>query len=89
MFPLLKGVKSWRKLAKELLVYAYDKDTPDDDIQRDGGEDLDALQHQHGSDEDCLKAVIEKFVKGKVGYYDIPTWRAVIWALYNANERFS
>ena len=51
-----------------------------------GGEDLDALQRQYGSDEECIKAVIEKFLLGRVGYYYIPTWRALIWALYNANE---
>ena len=74
-------------LAKELLGTAYDKDSPVDTIWRYvGGVDLDALQCQHGSDEECLKYVIEKFLRGKIGYYDIPTWRAVIWALYNANE---
>ena len=46
---------------------------------------LDDLQHQHGSDENCLKAVVEKFLLGK-GRYRKPSWRAVIWSLYKANE---
>ena len=46
---------------------------------------LDHIQHQHGSDEDCLKAVVEKFLQGE-GLYQQPSWRAVIWSLYKTNE---
>ena len=37
------------------------------------------------SDEACLKAMIEGFLSGK-GYYQQPSWRAVIWSLYRADE---
>ena len=47
--------------------------------------DLDDIQHQHGSDEACLKAVVEKFLLGE-GLYQQPSWRAVIWSLYKASE---
>ena len=74
IFTLVKEVKSWRRLAKGL-IHAYDQD-------------LDALQRQHGSDEECLKAVIEIFLEGKGGRSDRQplSWRAVIRALYEANE---
>ena len=45
---------------------------------------LNDIQHQHVSDEACLKAVVEDFLGGK-GQYE-PSWRAVIWFLYEANE---
>ena len=79
LLPLLKGVKSWRKLAKKL-IYAYDKD--DQFLHPPGYHNLDDLQ---GSDEDCLKAVIEIFVQGR-GQYKQPSWRAVLHSLYNVNE---
>ena len=87
LLPLLKGVKSWRKLAKKLL-YAYDEE---------GGRqirfvpvgyswhNLDDLQRRRGSDEDCLKAVIEIFLQGR-GRYKHPSWGAVLQSLYNINE---
>ena len=82
LLPLLKQVKSWRRLAKQL-IQAYDED---DDLYTSDDEDLDALQHQYGSDEECLKSLIEKFLQGKGGRYEQPSWRAVIWSLYKANE---
>ena len=85
LLPVVKQVKSWRSLAKEL-IWAYDDNDYDYDNDSDYGEDLDALQHQHGSDEECLKSVIEKFLQGKGGRYKQPSWRAVIWSLYKANE---
>ena len=87
MFTLVREVKSWRKLAKEL-VLAYDQDDDQEDvlIRFLDFTDLDALQHQLGSDEECLKSVIEKFLQGKGGRYKQPSWRAVIWSLYKANE---
>ena len=87
MFTLVRKVKSWRKLAKEL-VWAYDQDNHQQDIARHNpySTDLDALQRQLGSDEECLKSVIEKFLQRKGGRYNQPSWRAVIWSLYRANE---
>ena len=84
LLPLLKGVKSWWKLARGLL-YSYNDDllfmVPSDYSSYD----LDDLQCEHGSDEDCLKAVIEIFLQGK-GQYKQPSWRAVLQSLYYANE---
>ena len=85
LLPLLKRVKSWRKLAKELL-YAYDEGDYDYRSYYSDDEDLNDLQNQHGSDEECLKAVIEKFLEGKGSQYEKPSWRAVLLSLYNANE---
>ena len=86
LLPLLKRVKNWRGLAKKL-IRAYDKDDKLPPIPRRGHSlhSLDALQRRHGSDEDCLKAVIEVFLQGK-GQYEQPSWRAVLWSLCNANE---
>ena len=83
MISVVKRVRRWRTLAKHL-VRGYDKD---DDKYNDyyGSTDLDALQHEHGSDEDCLKAVVSKFLNGK-GQYRPASWRGVIWSLYKANE---
>ena len=86
LLPLLKGVKSWRKLAKRL-IQAYDKDdllpplAPPDY----SAHNLDNLQRQHGSDEECLKAVIVEFIQGR-GRYKQPSWRAVLISLCNASE---
>ena len=46
---------------------------------------LDDIQDQHGSDEACLKAVVEVFLLGE-GRYKQPSWRAVIHALHEASE---
>ena len=88
LLPLLKGVKSWRSLAKEL-IYARDEDErglyfihPPRGCSR---HDLDDLYHRHGSDEECLKAVIEVFLQGK-GLYEHPSWGAMLVSLYSANE---
>ena len=87
MFTLVREVKSWRKLAKEL-VYAYDQDDGQYSymLYVPNSTDLDTLQRRHGFDEECLKFVIEKFLQGKGGRYKQPSWRAVIWSLYKANE---
>ena len=81
VMSVVKGVRRWRTLAKHL-VLGYDKD--DDEYSR-FGTDLDALQREHGSDEDCLKAVVSKFLNGE-GKYRSASWRGVIWSLYKANE---
>jgi hypothetical protein len=84
--PLLKGVKSWRKLAKQL-INAYDKsDQRRSLISFDFSEhDLDDLQHRQGSNESCLKTVIEIFLQGR-GRFKQPSWRAVLLSLCNADE---
>ena len=46
--------------------------------------DTDSIELQHDSDEDCLKALVEKFLLGE-GFYQ-PLWRAVIYSLDKANE---
>ena len=81
VMSVVKRVR-WRTLAKHL-VYGYDKD---DDEYRiiNNSTDLDALQREHGSDEDCLKAVVSRFLLEKVWYR--ASWREVIWSLYMANE---
>ena len=83
LLPLLKEVKNWRKLAKGL-IWAYDRDDRWGKYQ--GYENLDILQHLYGSDEECLKTVIEKFTQGKGDRYRQPSWRAVLQSLCNAKE---
>ena len=80
VMSVVKGVRKWRALAKHL-VRGYDKD---DDEYSPFGTDLDALQHEHGSNENSLKAVVSKFLQGESWYS--PAWRGVIWCLYEANE---
>ena len=82
VMSVVKGVRNWQTLAKHL-VFSYDKD---DDEHTPYGTDLDALQCEHGSDEDCLKTVVRKFLQGRGGRYIQASWRAVIWSLYLANE---
>ena len=82
VMTVVKGVKRWRALAKQL-VYAYDKDGG---IYWSGSVDLDDLQHQHGSAQDCLEAIVKVFLQERGGQYEQPTWRAIIWSLYKANE---
>ena len=88
VFTLVREVKNWRKLVKEL-VWAYDHDEPQKFIIQTNipnSTDLDALQRQQGSDEECLKSVIEKFLQRKGCRHKQPSWRAVIWSLYLTNE---
>ena len=67
----VKNVQSWRTLGVQIY-------SPLLSI-------MDAIRRQHVSDEARLKAVIEGFLSDK-GYYKQPSWRAVIWSLYEANE---
>ena len=84
VMSIVKGVKRWRTLAKQL-VEAYDKDDDDDDDEY--SINLDDLQQQHHSDEDCLKTIVERFLEGKDQYqYRPPSWRTVIWCLYLSDE---
>ena len=84
VLSVVKGVRNWRTLAKQL-VMAYDKDD-DENKYYIGATDLDALQREHGSDEDCLKTVVRQFLQEGGGRYRPASWRAVIWCLYKANE---
>ena len=70
IFDAVKNVRSWRSLGRHICSYSK----------------LDDIQRRHASDEACLKAVIELFLSGKGYYYKQPSWRAVIWSLYKANE---
>ena len=71
MFAIVKNVRSWRSLGEEM---GYDS------------RELDNIQQQYDSDEDCLKAVVERFLKGGSLLLKQPSWRAIIWILYEANE---
>ena len=82
VLSVVKGVRNWRTLAKHL-VRGYDKDDDGNRYYR-GATDLDALQREHGSVEDCLKTVVRQFVDRR-DWYNV-TWRAVIWSLYKASE---
>ena len=83
VMSVVKGVRRWRTLAKHL-VNGYDEDDDEYKYYRHST-DLDALQREHGSDEDCLKTVVRKFLRGK-GQYSAASWRGVIWCLYKALE---
>ena len=41
--------------------------------------DIDSIKRQNNSIQDCVKAVVEKFLLGKGRFQ--PSWRAVIWVL--------
>ena len=71
---VVKNVRSWRTLGQ--CIYSSSI----------APYYLDAIQRQHVSDEACLKAVIEGFLSGKERRYKRPSWRAVIWSLYQAYE---
>ena len=51
VLPVVKEMRSWWTLAKQLF-------STTDEL-------LDDFQRQHGSDEDCLKAVLESFFLGE------------------------
>ena len=69
-------MRSWRELAENLMGWG-------DDEYFDK-EKLDAIQHQHVSDEARVKAVLKSFLLGE-GLFQ-PSWRRVIHALYDAGE---
>ena len=71
MFAVVKNVRSWRNLGKEM---GYSSLV------------LNNIQQQYDSDEDCLKALVERFLKDGSLLFNQPSWRAVIWCLYEANE---
>jgi hypothetical protein len=45
---------------------------------------LDAIEHQHISDEACLKAVVEAFLLGEGKHQ--PSWRMLIHALHKTEQ---
>ena len=53
-------------------------------LSRELGINIPSIQHQHDSDEACLKAVVERFLLGEGRYQ--PSWRAVIFSLDWADE---
>ena len=84
VMTVVKGVRNWRAIAREL-IDAYDEtDDAEDDIIV-FGTDLDDLQRQHGSGENCLKEVVKIFLQ-KGGQYRPPSWRQVIGSLYKSDE---
>ena len=77
MYEAVKTVRlSWRELAGELLVWY--------DLNSDGRKKLDAIEHQHISDEVRLKAVVEAFLLGEGRYQ--PSWRRLIDALHREEQ---
>ena len=70
MFTVVKNVRSWRSLGVGM-VYSLE---------------LDYIQQQYDSDEDRLKVLMERFLKGGSLLFKQPSWRTVIWSLYSANE---
>ena len=73
-FEAVKRVRNWRELGDGLVG-----------LRVEARAKLDAIrQRQFDSDEARLKAVLEPFLLGE--YLNQPTWRAVIYALHEANE---
>ena len=67
---VVKNVQDWRPLCEAMLGYSVPV----------------VIQSQHDSDEDCLKDVVERFLRGESALYKKPSWRAVILCLYEAKE---
>ena len=70
VYEAVKGVKNWRRFDEWLGLFS----------------ELDAIESQYGSDDLCMKAVVEKFLQGECSNYPHPSWRAVIRTLDNMNE---
>ena len=68
MLNVVKNVQDWRPLCEAMLF----RSIPD------------VIQRQHDSDEDCLKDVVERFLRGES--FENTSWREVIWSLYEAKE---
>ena len=68
-------MRRWRELADELMGWRY---------HVNGQKKLDAIQHQHVSDDARLEAVLKSFLLGEGRHQ--PSWRHVIHALHRANE---
>jgi hypothetical protein len=74
VFKAVKTVRSWRELAKGLMGWS--------DWRSEDQKKLDAIKHQHTTDEARLKAVVEAFLLQG----EHPSWRMLIHALYKAEE---
>ena len=77
VFEVVKTVRlSWRELAKMLLLWC---DVISGDLKK-----LDAIKHEHVSDDACLKAVVEAFLRGESLFQ--PSWRRLIHQLHSAQQ---
>ena len=77
VFEVVKTMRlSWREVARELLRWY--------DVISDDRKKLDAIEHQHASDEARVKAVVEVFLLGEGDYQ--PSWRRLIHALYKEKQ---
>ena len=77
VFEAVKTMRSWRELAQWLMGWADYKGSK-------GREKLDAIRRHHGSNDACLKAVVEAFLLGEGRYQ--PSWRRLIHALHKAEQ---
>ena len=66
----VQGV-NWRTLGKRLLLYDYSK--------------LNEIEQLYQSDDDRLRAVIERWMQGD-REDEQPSWRRIVWALDDADE---
>ena len=79
VFEAVKAVRrSWREQAQCLMGW-YDSYV--DDRKK-----LGAIQHQHASDEACLKALVEAFLLGEGRHR--PSWRMLIYRLHKAGQNY-
>ena len=80
VFEAVKAVRRtrWRELAQCLMGW-YDSYV--DDRKK-----LDAIQHQHASDEARLKALVEAFLLGEGRHQ--PSWRMLIYRLHKAGQNY-
>ena len=80
VMTVVRSVRNWKTLAEQLVITYNDLYNIEDD-------DLDDLQRRHSSDEDCLKEVVDTFLRGDRRYYQHRlSWRMVLWCLVMANE---
>ena len=76
----VEGV-AWRKLGKRLIPHGvYNRESHQVDYPK-----LDEIAQQHQSDDSCLRAVIECWLRDE-GKDEEPSWRALIRRLDSANE---
>ena len=78
---VVRSVRNWKTLAEQLIH------TDDDSYLYDNCVDLDDLQRRHSSEEDCLKEVVDTFLRGN-GRYNRHSlsWKSVLWCLVMADE---
>ena len=74
VFEAVKATRwNWRKVGDGLGVFSSVLNSIAD-------------QYDHDSEEVCLKAVIDIFLRGEGYYHYQPSWRRVIHALYRVGE---